>query len=86
MIPTLAVERRPLRVNAVSPGVIATPWWDRVPEDFRHDFFAQAATSAPVGRIGQPEDVAHATLPHPKHLHDGQHHRLRWWHSPVLSQ
>jgi NAD(P)-dependent dehydrogenase (short-subunit alcohol dehydrogenase family) len=62
MIPTLAVELRPLRVNAVSPGVIATPWWDRVPEGFRNDFFAQSAASAPVGRIGQPEDVAQAIV------------------------
>jgi NAD(P)-dependent dehydrogenase (short-subunit alcohol dehydrogenase family) len=62
MIPTLAVELRPLRVNAVSPGVIATPWWDRVPENFRNDFFAQSAASAPVGRIGQPEDVAQAIV------------------------
>ncbi len=58
MIPTLAVELRPHRVNAVSPGIIATPWWDRVPDDFRNDFFAQSAASAPAGRVGQPEDVA----------------------------
>jgi NAD(P)-dependent dehydrogenase (short-subunit alcohol dehydrogenase family) len=62
LIPTLAVELRPLRVNAVSPGVIATPWWDRVPERFRNDFFAQAAANAPAGRIGQPEDVAQAIV------------------------
>lgn len=62
MVPTLAVELRPLRVNAVSAGVIATPWWDRVPESFRNDFFAQSAASAPVGRVGQPEDVAQAIV------------------------
>lgn len=62
MVPTLAVELRPRRVNAVSPGVIATPWWDRVPESFRKDLFAQAAAKTPVGRIGQPEDVAQAIL------------------------
>jgi NAD(P)-dependent dehydrogenase (short-subunit alcohol dehydrogenase family) len=62
MVPTLAVELRPLRVNAVSPGVIATPWWNRVPESFRNDFFAQSAASAPAGRIGQPEDVAGAIV------------------------
>ncbi|QBD78255.1 SDR family oxidoreductase [Ktedonosporobacter rubrisoli] len=60
MIPTLAVELRPLRVNAVSPGVIATPWWDRVGEEFRNNIFAQAAENAPARRIGQPEDVAQA--------------------------
>ncbi len=62
MVPTLALELRPLRVNAVSPGVIETPWWDRVPEKFRNDFFAKTAASVPVGRVGQSEDVAHAIL------------------------
>lgn len=62
MIPTLAVELRPLRVNAVSPGVIATPWWDHVPDGFRNDIFAQSAASAPAGRVGQPEDVAQCIL------------------------
>jgi len=58
MVPTLAVELRPLRINAVSPGVIVTPWWDRVSEEFRDNFFAQSAAKAPAGRIGQPEDIA----------------------------
>jgi NAD(P)-dependent dehydrogenase (short-subunit alcohol dehydrogenase family) len=62
IVPTLAVELHPLRVNAVSPGIIATSWWDRVPENFRDDLFAQFVASAPVGRVGQPEDVAHAIV------------------------
>lgn len=62
IVPTLALELRPVRVNAVSPGVIATPWWDRVPEQFRNAFFEQTAASVPVNRVGQPEDVAHAIL------------------------
>jgi NAD(P)-dependent dehydrogenase (short-subunit alcohol dehydrogenase family) len=62
IVPTLAVELRPLRVNAVSPGVIATPWWDRVPESFRNDIFAQSEASTPAGRVGQPEDVAQAIV------------------------
>lgn len=62
MIPTLALELRPIRINAVSPGVIATPWWDRVPEQFRNTVFEQTAASLPVGCVGQPEDVAQAIL------------------------
>jgi NAD(P)-dependent dehydrogenase (short-subunit alcohol dehydrogenase family) len=33
LAPILAVELKPLRVNAVSPGVIDTPWWRFVPDD-----------------------------------------------------
>jgi NAD(P)-dependent dehydrogenase (short-subunit alcohol dehydrogenase family) len=62
IVPTLALELRPLRVNAVSPGIIATPWWDRVPEGFRNEIFTQTAASLPVGRVGQPEDVAQAIV------------------------
>ena len=60
MIKPLAVELKPLRVNAVSPGVIATPWWDKLPREQREATFAQAAEENPVGRVGQPEDVAQA--------------------------
>jgi NAD(P)-dependent dehydrogenase (short-subunit alcohol dehydrogenase family) len=62
MVPTLAVELRPLRINAISPGVIDTPWWNRVPEDQRQALFDQSATQTPVGRVGKPEDVARAIL------------------------
>jgi NAD(P)-dependent dehydrogenase (short-subunit alcohol dehydrogenase family) len=62
MVPSLALELCPLRVNAVSPRVTATPWWDRVPPQLRDTFFDQVAATSPLGRIGQPEDVAHAIL------------------------
>ncbi|GAA1938274.1 SDR family oxidoreductase [Kitasatospora viridis] len=60
MVPPLAVELAPLRVNAVSPGVIDTPWWDRVPEEQRKQLFEGLAAVTPVGRVGRPEDVAQA--------------------------
>ncbi|MGW1179292.1 SDR family oxidoreductase [Kitasatospora sp. NPDC002543] len=60
MVPPLAVELAPLRVNAVSPGVIDTPWWDRVPADQRAALFQGLAATTPAGRVGRAEDVARA--------------------------
>jgi NAD(P)-dependent dehydrogenase (short-subunit alcohol dehydrogenase family) len=60
MIGALARELAPLRVNAVSPGVIDTAWWDRVPAAWRDQVFAEQRRASPVGRLGQPQDVAHA--------------------------
>jgi NAD(P)-dependent dehydrogenase (short-subunit alcohol dehydrogenase family) len=62
MIPTLALELKPTRVNGVSPGIVDTPWWDIWPKDQREAAFAQIAASTPVGRIGQPEDIAQAIV------------------------
>jgi NAD(P)-dependent dehydrogenase (short-subunit alcohol dehydrogenase family) len=53
----LAVELAPLRVNAVAPGVIETPWWAGLPGPVRDGVFA-AAAAAPAGRAGTPDDVA----------------------------
>jgi NAD(P)-dependent dehydrogenase (short-subunit alcohol dehydrogenase family) len=60
LVPVLAAELRPLRVNGVSPGVVDTPWWDFLPADQREATFADYAARTPVGRIGRPEDVADA--------------------------
>jgi NAD(P)-dependent dehydrogenase (short-subunit alcohol dehydrogenase family) len=61
MIPPLAAELAPRRVNAVSPGVIDTPWWDAQPDAVRAATF-EAFTSCPAGRLGRPEDVAEAIV------------------------
>ncbi|GHE06913.1 SDR family NAD(P)-dependent oxidoreductase [Streptomyces alanosinicus] len=61
---TLAAEvgRHGIRVNAIAPG------WIRTPMTERHDQRAQAHTEgmmarmAPLGRVGEPDDVAHAVL------------------------
>jgi NAD(P)-dependent dehydrogenase (short-subunit alcohol dehydrogenase family) len=62
MVPALAVELKPRRVNAVSPGVVDTPWWNDVPADQRADLFAHFAASSPVGRVGAADDVARAII------------------------
>jgi NAD(P)-dependent dehydrogenase (short-subunit alcohol dehydrogenase family) len=52
MVGPLALDLAPkLRVNAVSPGVIATPYWDKV-GNFKDAVFAKTAASLPVGRVG----------------------------------
>ncbi|WP_114240741.1 SDR family oxidoreductase [Dyella sp. C9] len=60
MVPILARELAPSRVNAVSPGVVETPWWSAMPEAARRAFFEQHGSELPVGRIGQPDEVAQA--------------------------
>ena len=62
IIGPLALEFAPIRVNAVSPGLIATPYWDRMPEDARKAMYERSAATVPVGRVGAPGDVAHAVL------------------------
>jgi NAD(P)-dependent dehydrogenase (short-subunit alcohol dehydrogenase family) len=60
IVAPLAVELAPLRVNAVSPGIIDTHWWGAMPEDQRRAYFDSAAAITPARRVGQPEDVAEA--------------------------
>ncbi|WP_167477198.1 SDR family oxidoreductase [Nocardia arthritidis] len=60
LVPVLAVELAPVRVNAVSPGVIDTEWWNFLPDEARADVFAQLSATTPVGRIGTADDIAKA--------------------------
>lgn len=47
---------RNIRVNAVAPGFIETAMTDGIPEKIREGMIA----SIPLGRMGQPEDIARA--------------------------
>jgi NAD(P)-dependent dehydrogenase (short-subunit alcohol dehydrogenase family) len=58
----LALELAPVRVNAVSPGLIATPLWSGLAQGECEAMFAGAAANLPARRVGQPEDVANAVL------------------------
>jgi NAD(P)-dependent dehydrogenase (short-subunit alcohol dehydrogenase family) len=58
----LAVELGPIRVNAVSPGIIDTHWWHGMPEEQRRAYFDAVAAVTPVHRVGRPEDVAGAVV------------------------
>ena len=58
LVPILAVELKPLRVNGIAPGVIDTPWWDFLPSEQKQQIFSTYAAKTPVGRIGQSADIA----------------------------
>ncbi|MFE6807617.1 SDR family oxidoreductase [Streptomyces sp. NPDC057681] len=63
----LALEQAPfgIRVNTVTPGRVATPGGERTREQWARLDLAPAqndAPTVPLGRDGQPEDIAHAVL------------------------
>ncbi len=59
---SLALELAPVRVNAVSPGVIDTPIRAAMPEAARQDMLAKTAAALPVGRVGVASDIAQQIL------------------------
>ena len=59
---SLAVELAPIRVNAISPGVIDTGAWDAFGEDGKRNYFERIGSSNPARRIGTSADVAGAVL------------------------
>jgi NAD(P)-dependent dehydrogenase (short-subunit alcohol dehydrogenase family) len=58
----LAVELAPIRVNAISPGVIDTGAWDALGAEGKRDYFEHIAAGNPARRIGTPDDIAGAVL------------------------
>jgi NAD(P)-dependent dehydrogenase (short-subunit alcohol dehydrogenase family) len=59
---SLALELAPIRVNAISPGVIDTGAWDALGEHRKADYFAEISARNPARRIGTTDDVANAVL------------------------
>jgi len=56
----LAIELAPIRVNAVSPGVVRTNLWQSMSAAEREHLFESVGKSLPVGRVGEPHDIAQA--------------------------
>lgn len=50
--------KKGIRVNAVAPGFVATPMTEKVPEKI----LERMKDKTPLGRLGQPEDIANAFL------------------------
>ncbi|GMA23106.1 short-chain dehydrogenase [Luteimicrobium album] len=58
LVRPLAVELAPIRVNAVSPGVVDTGWWSGLPDDARAAFFDATAAAVPVRHVATADEVA----------------------------
>jgi NAD(P)-dependent dehydrogenase (short-subunit alcohol dehydrogenase family) len=59
---SLALELAPIRVNAISPGVIDTGAWDALGEQGKADYFANMSARNPAQRIGTANDIANGVL------------------------
>lgn len=58
----LAIEFAPLRVNVVTPGMVATDLWSGIPTEVREHIFRETGAKLPVGRVGVPAEIAEAYL------------------------
>ncbi|MEU5049115.1 SDR family oxidoreductase [Streptomyces sp. NPDC021096] len=61
LVEALAVELAPLRVNAVSPGIVDSGAWDGLGEG-KQDFLRQVGERNPARRTGTPDDLIRAVL------------------------
>src|SRR3954451_19576212 len=52
----LAVELAPVRVNAVSPGVVRSNLWREMSEEDRSAMYDSLSQALPVGRVGEVSD------------------------------
>jgi NAD(P)-dependent dehydrogenase (short-subunit alcohol dehydrogenase family) len=58
----LALELGPLRVNTIRPGYTDSEMWSGLSDADRDDLRRRVADAMPAGRIGTPEDIAHAAV------------------------
>ena len=58
----LAIELGSLRVNTIRPGYTDSEMWSGVPPGERDRLRQMVAATVPVGRMGAPDDIAHAAV------------------------
>jgi len=60
---TTDLKSRKIRVNAISPGVVPTEGYQSLGTEAQvAQFAAQLATQIPLGRVGQPDEIAKAVV------------------------
>jgi NAD(P)-dependent dehydrogenase (short-subunit alcohol dehydrogenase family) len=60
----LDLKERQIRVNAISPGVVPTPGYDRLglSDEQLQEFVTSQANTIPLGRVGTPDEIAKAVV------------------------
>ncbi len=58
----VALELAPIRVNVIRPGIVDTPMLAHMAGDRLEAVIASQAKRTPLGRIAQPEEIAHGIL------------------------
>jgi NAD(P)-dependent dehydrogenase (short-subunit alcohol dehydrogenase family) len=62
LVRSLALELKPVRVNLVQPGGLATDLWRDMEPHKREALYRHWSENFPTGEVGQAEDVAEAYL------------------------
>lgn len=62
LVQGLALELKPVRVNAVSPALVRSEMWSSMDPEAREAMYQSTAANYPAGVIGQPEDIARQLL------------------------
>lgn len=58
----LAVELAPIRVVAISPGIVDSGAWDSLGAEQKDEFFESVAAANPARRVGSTRDVADVVM------------------------
>jgi len=58
----LEYATRGIRINAICPGLIQTPMSDQMVAAGQGEALKEMEKSIPMGRVGRPEEIAHAVL------------------------
>jgi NAD(P)-dependent dehydrogenase (short-subunit alcohol dehydrogenase family) len=62
LVQGLALELKPVRVNAVSPAVVDTEMWHGMAAEARQTMLKTLAEKYPSGTVGQPDEIARLLL------------------------
>lgn len=60
LVPKVAKELAPSRVNSVSPGLVKTPAYDRLSNEARAAMYDEFAAQLPAGWVAEASDIAKA--------------------------